>query len=214
MNNTAIADFVKAQSEMGSAKKSAQNPHFKKMYADLSSVQEACFPALHKHNFAIMQPLGTDENGEYVETQFIHVSGHVFSTKLYLKIGKADMQGYGSAQTYARRYGLMALAGIAPEDDDGNEAAKTPQPKNPPKRDQNAEFEAEVQSAIRGIQAEPDLESLKMGFQHLDKTNRAVAADKRVIAAKDAKKAELTPAPQPDNSDLNGDQIPYQGEPR
>jgi hypothetical protein len=34
------------------------------------------------------------------------------------------MQGYGSAVTYARRYGLMAMAGIAPEDDDGNAAAK------------------------------------------------------------------------------------------
>jgi hypothetical protein len=34
------------------------------------------------------------------------------------------MQGFGSAVTYARRYGLMAMAGIAPEDDDGNAAAK------------------------------------------------------------------------------------------
>ena len=36
------------------------------------------------------------------------------------------MQGVGSAQTYARRYGLMGLAGIAPEDDDGNAAAAAP----------------------------------------------------------------------------------------
>ena len=41
-----------------------------------------------------------------------------------LIIGKNDMQGYGSAVTYARRYGLMTMAGIAPEDDDGNAAAK------------------------------------------------------------------------------------------
>lgn len=32
------------------------------------------------------------------------------------------MQGLGSAITYARRYGLLGLAGIAPEDDDGNAA--------------------------------------------------------------------------------------------
>ena len=42
-----------------------------------------------------------------------------------LILGKQDMQGFGSAMTYARRYGLMAMAGIAPEDDDGNAAAKS-----------------------------------------------------------------------------------------
>jgi hypothetical protein len=40
---------------------------------------------------------------------------------------KADPQGEGSALTYARRYALMAIAGIAPEDDDGNAAAKAVQ---------------------------------------------------------------------------------------
>ena len=43
-----------------------------------------------------------------------------------LLVSKNDMQGYGSAVTYGRRYGLMSLAGIAPEDDDGNAAAKAP----------------------------------------------------------------------------------------
>ena len=38
------------------------------------------------------------------------------------------MQGYGSAITYARRYGLMMMAGLAAEDDDG-EAAVIAKPK-------------------------------------------------------------------------------------
>ncbi len=37
---------------------------------------------------------------------------------------KADPQGAGSAITYARRYGLLAMCGIAPEDDDANDASK------------------------------------------------------------------------------------------
>jgi hypothetical protein len=41
-----------------------------------------------------------------------------------LIIGKQDMQGYKSATTYAKRIGLESLTGIAPEDDDGNAAAK------------------------------------------------------------------------------------------
>ena len=47
--------------------------------------------------------------------------------------GVNAMQGYGSAVTYARRYGLMAMAGIAPEDDDGNAAAKAAPKVEPPK---------------------------------------------------------------------------------
>jgi hypothetical protein len=45
-----------------------------------------------------------------------------------LPVSKQDAQGYGSAMTYARRYGWMAVTGIAPEDDDGNAAVrgKTP----------------------------------------------------------------------------------------
>ncbi len=41
---------------------------------------------------------------------------------------KQDPQGYGSALTYARRYSLMAVCGIAPEDDDGNAASKPKKP--------------------------------------------------------------------------------------
>ena len=51
--------------------------------------------------------------------------GFSFKSKVYLRLGKQDMQGYGSATTYARRYGLLGMAGIAPEDDDGNAAVAT-----------------------------------------------------------------------------------------
>jgi len=60
-----------------------------------------------------------------VETIFIHSSGEQMSSgKLHVPATKHDAQGYGSALTYARRYSLMAACGIAPEDDDGNSAAK------------------------------------------------------------------------------------------
>jgi hypothetical protein len=61
----------------------------------------------------------------------LHVSGEELRSRVPLIIGKPDMQGFGSAVTYARRYGLMAMAGIAPEDDDGNAAAASPK-KSPP----------------------------------------------------------------------------------
>ena len=43
---------------------------------------------------------------------------------LHFPAVKHDPQGYASALTYARRYSLMASCGIAPEDDDGNQASR------------------------------------------------------------------------------------------
>ena len=116
--------LAKAQAAMGPALKTATNPHFKKQYADLGAVQEACFDALRSNGFAVYQPVGRDESGPFVKTVFAHESGETLECTVPLLVGKNDMQGLGSAITYARRYGLMAMAGITPEDDDGNAAAK------------------------------------------------------------------------------------------
>lgn len=114
-----------AQMEMGKALKQANNPHFRSKYADLGNVMDACLPALNSNGIALIQPTGEDEHGRYVETMLLHgESGQSLSCRVPLIVGKNDMQGYGSAVTYARRYGLMTMAGIAPEDDDGNAAAK------------------------------------------------------------------------------------------
>lgn len=141
----AIKALAKAQTEMGKAIKNAKNPHLKSNYADLGSVMEACFDALHANGFAIMQPCGADERGQYVETVLAHASGEMFSSRVHLVVGKNDMQGVGSAITYARRYGLLGMAGLAPEDDDGEatKAAPRQQPANhapagPSKADQAA----------------------------------------------------------------------------
>ena len=119
---TALAS---AQMEMGRAMKDSTNPHFKSKYADLSSVMDACMDALNKHGIAVLQPPMDDETGRYVQTILIHgETGQSLDCRVPVITQKNDMQGYGSAVTYARRYGLMAMAGIAPDDDDGNAAAK------------------------------------------------------------------------------------------
>ncbi len=119
--------LAKAQTEMGKALKQSNNPHFKSKYADLGNVMDACLPALNGAGIAVIQPTGEDEHGRYVETILIHgESGETLACRVPLIVSKNDMQGYGSAVTYGRRYGLMAMAGIAAEDDDGNAAAKAP----------------------------------------------------------------------------------------
>ena len=127
----AIKALVKAQKEMGAVIKNTVNPHLKSKYADLGSVLDACQNALHANGFAVIQPCGKDDHGAYVETVLAHESGESFVSRVYLVVGKQDMQGVGSAITYARRYGILGMAGLAPEDDDG-EATKAPKRESPP----------------------------------------------------------------------------------
>jgi hypothetical protein len=120
---TISAALAKAQSEMSKALKDSDNPHFKSKYADLAAVMDACMPALNKYGIAVIQPFVSSDFGNAVKTVLIHEGGETLECSIPLILGKNDMQGLGSAITYARRYGLMAMAGIAPEDDDGNAAA-------------------------------------------------------------------------------------------
>lgn len=122
----AIKAFIKAQSEMGKAIKNAQNPFLKNSYADLNAIQEAVFPVFHKNGFAIVQSVGADEHGKYVNTKLLHSETEAeFDSCVYLEYKKGDMQSLGGAITYARRYGLLSLTGIPVADDDGNTAVGT-----------------------------------------------------------------------------------------
>lgn len=126
MNKIAAA-FVKAQKAFGPALKTSTNPHFRSRYADLSACVEAVIEALNDNGIALMQRLNPCDDGVIVETVFVHESGEMLNCgQLHVPATKQDAQGYGSALTYARRYSLMAACGIAPEDDDGNAAARKP----------------------------------------------------------------------------------------
>ena len=124
MTDAAIKALIKAQSEMEHVKKDSTNPHFKNRYASLEAVIDATSKVFQANGFAVMQPCGRDELGVYVETKLLHSTGEAFSSKVYLVLDKQNMQGLGSAITYARRYGLLGMACLAPEDDDGNDASK------------------------------------------------------------------------------------------
>ena len=118
------AALSKAQSAMTGAKKDSVNPHFKSKYADLASVWDACREPLTKNGLSVIQMPGKDETGYYVETVLAHSSGEFVSCKLHIVPIKDDPQGLGSSITYARKYALAAIAGIAPDDsDDDGEAA-------------------------------------------------------------------------------------------
>ena len=157
--------LVKAQREFGPALKTSTNPHFRSRYADLSACVEAVLDALNNHGIYLMQLTEEHEAGVKVSTTFIHESGEQLSGgSLFMPATKHDAQGFGSALSYARRYSLMAACGIAPEDDDGNQAVKSapvvapkpvakPAPPAPPKKMEGHDREWQLK-----VSAEPDTE--------------------------------------------------------
>lgn len=125
--NELAAALAKAQSQIERAKKDSTNPHFKSSYADLASVWDACREALTGNGLSVAQSAEASGDGGYgVTTMLLHTSGQWMSGTLYLKPTKDDPQGAGSALTYARRYGLAAMVGVAPADDDANAASEKP----------------------------------------------------------------------------------------
>lgn len=124
-----IPAFVKAIGEIGPALKNSTNPHFKRSYADLSAVMDACGEALTANSLAPCQ--SASEDGARMVTRIYHESGQFIEGYVPLILDKDNMQGLGSALTYARRYGLMSMLNIAPEEDDGNAASEKPIKKAP-----------------------------------------------------------------------------------
>lgn len=130
------ASLAKAQSDMSNPAFDAQNPHFRNRYASLAAVRNAVIPILAKHGIALVQDLQSVENGVSCTTRLYHSSGQSLTFgPLVLPVSKADAQGFGSAATYARRYALMAVAGVVGDDDDDAESAvgATPQKVAAPK---------------------------------------------------------------------------------
>jgi hypothetical protein len=140
INELATA-LSKAQGEIKNAVKETKNEFFKSKYADLAAVLEEARKALSKHGLSIVQTTDRREDAIYLITTMLHISGQWVDSELPLILQKQDMQGLGSALTYARRYSLAAICGIAQEDDDGNLASKKPDPHYedfPPEKTQRA----------------------------------------------------------------------------
>ena len=114
----------KTQSILKGAIKDSSNSFFKNKYADLASVWDACREPLAANGLSVVQmPCNDTPDSVALETILMHTSGQWISSVFSMPVSKHDAQAVGSAITYARRYALAAVVGIAPEDDDGNLAS-------------------------------------------------------------------------------------------
>lgn len=118
------AALAAAQAEITNAVKTSVNPFYKSRYADLATVFDACRAPLAKNGLAVIQTTdGTDGEQVIIITTLAHKSGQWIRGRLVMRADKPDPQTIGKCITYARRYALAAIVGVAPEDDDGNSAS-------------------------------------------------------------------------------------------
>lgn len=121
--------FIVIQKNLEGAKKDAINPHFRSKYATLGSCYEACTELLSANGVWVSQTPWRDEHNATILTTILsHVSGEYIESEMYVCDKDVTAQVRGSALSYARRYSLVTVVGIAPEDDDGNAATQAVTP--------------------------------------------------------------------------------------
>ena len=123
MTKNIISLLIKARSEIQPPKKEGTNPHFRSRYVTLEGCIEAVTQPLANNGFFLSQQVGSNEFGSFVTTKIYHQDySQVMECTVPLVLAKNDMQGLGSAVTYARRYGIMSLLNLPSEDDDANQS--------------------------------------------------------------------------------------------
>jgi hypothetical protein len=141
--------LLAAQRAIGTVAKDSKNPHFNSRYAALPEVMDAVKPILNEHDLILMQGCdGTSEKGITLSTRIQHISGEFFEDALFVPASKLDPQGFGSAMTYARRYGIQSMTGLVADDDDDGNAASAP-------RNDRREAPRQERQAAPQRQAEP-----------------------------------------------------------
>ncbi|MGE4424103.1 MAG: ERF family protein [Pseudodesulfovibrio sp.] len=99
--------MIHVQQTLSPALKDAENTFTNSRYATLPLVMNACRDALLKHGIWLTQyPVSVEANQLGLVTKTVHAKTGLWQASLLtIPLPKSDPQGYGSAMTYARRYG-------------------------------------------------------------------------------------------------------------
>lgn len=114
--------FGKAQGDIQDVIRDTSS--YKGKYAKLEQVVQEIRRVLVKYGLSFTQlPGGVVDNVLMVENAVFHKSGQHFSHTMEMPIGKcpngiSEAQHIGMVISYARRYGLLSMFGMAQEDDD------------------------------------------------------------------------------------------------
>ena len=115
---------VQAQLPRVAKAETADTGKFSYRYASLADVSEAVLPLLAEHGLSFVCMPTISDGGHFVLAyRLMHTSGETLEGQYPLPTS-ATPQAQGSAITYARRYTLLSVVGVAPDDDDDGQAAE------------------------------------------------------------------------------------------
>ncbi len=156
------AALSKAQADITGALKDSSNPFFKSKYADLASCWDACRKQLAANNLAVIQTIYVhwDSGQTMLSTTLAHSSGEWIRSDLPVLAKDLSPQAQGSGITYARRYALAAIVGLAQVDDDAEAAQGRKGFTNDPRGDMGKEVDpAKRDSFVKQFRAAFDLDA-------------------------------------------------------
>jgi len=116
-----LAKLIECQKELVHAPKTGDNPFFNSSFVPYEILRDHVESVYSKHDIYIHQVSHPSEKGVGIETIFVGHDGAISNGIVEMPAPKNDPHGYGSAQTYAKRYSLALACGIGgAKDDDGN----------------------------------------------------------------------------------------------
>lgn len=123
-----LSALLAVQAEAPVLPKDKTNPHFKSRFTGLDTIVELIGPLLAKHRLVWSAHPSMREGSPVLAYSLSHAdTGEAMADTMPLLLSKGDMQGLGSALTYARRYALTTVLNlVADEDDDGTAATAKP----------------------------------------------------------------------------------------
>jgi hypothetical protein len=149
----------------------SDNPFFKSKYASYNNVQETINPTLDLLGIVVVQAPNILDGLDVLNTKVYMADNpsDMIESNIRLLIPKGDMQQLGGAITYARRYALVSLFGLATEDDDGNQASEHPSVPTWADSNERNDYIVDVRELVDDDQMEEALNMLASGSRHKDK---------------------------------------------
>ena len=164
----AMLDF---RVNIDSVTKDSVNPHWKNGYASYNAVQEAITPTLDMLGIVVIQAPMILDGIDVLNTRIYMAdnTSEMIVSNIRLLLPKSDMQQLGGAITYARRYALVCLFGLAVEDDDGEQASEHPSIPTWENANQRNDVIVDAQLHVDQDEMQEALDLLAKSKKHKDK---------------------------------------------
>ncbi len=137
--NHIFASLILAQADLVNPKKDTQGYGYR--YSSLDQILAVIKPVLAEHDLGLFQHVvgGIENDCITIKTVLIHKSGQhlIEQAQVPVTFKSNPIQDYGAALTYGKRYALLGMMNIFPEDEDTDGVGskeKPPEKKIPPKK--------------------------------------------------------------------------------